>query len=344
VLPRSSPWPQTNTTIWLWCYLRNMGLGNTWQVRFKRPNGSIAYTSPVTTFTNTSYFPWSWWWWQYDIPSMKTTPGTWEVRLTINGIVQIDAPLEVVPTPIPGFNRAPEPIGVSFVPACPKPSDVLVCEIDTSLVLDDVDWDILSYHYVWKVGGGVVRDVTTAAHSDVLPRLSWSAGETVTCEVTPSDGMLPGPTAMASFTSVSTYCTPGTTASGCNAEISATGAPSLSAPAGFDVSVSSVEGKKDGILFFSTNGQQANPWGTGTSFQCVVPPVKRTSLQTGTGTSGACDGSFQLDFNAWMAAHPAKAPAAGEVASMQCWFRDPLNTSNETTSLSDALSFQICPR
>jgi hypothetical protein len=297
----------------------------------------------VNTFGNTSHLKWSFWWWGYDIPSMKTTPGTWEVRLTINGIVQIDAPLEVVPLPIPGFNRAPEPIAVRFVPACPKPTDVLVCEVDTSLVLDDVDWDILSYRYLWRVNGGVVRDVTTAAHSDALPRLEWPAGATVTCEVTPSDGLLSGPTALASFTSVSTYCTPGTTASGCNALISATGAPSLSASAGFDVSVSGAEGAKDGLFFFGTNGQQASPWGNGTSFQCVVPPVVRTALQNGTGTAGACNGSFQLDFNAWMAAHPAQSPAAGEPTSMQCWFRDPLNTSNQTTSLSDALSFVVCP-
>ena len=220
---------------------------------------------------------------------------------------------------------------------------MLICEIDTSLVLDDVDWDILSYRYVWRVDGGVVRDVTTAAHSDVLPRFSWSAGQTVTCAVTPSDGVLSGPTATASFSSVSTYCTPGTTASGCNAQISAAGAASLSAPDGFDVSVSAVEGAKDGLLFFSTNGQQAAPWGNGTSFQCVVPPVVRTGFQSGTGTAGACNGSFQLDFNTWMAAHPTQSPAAGEQVSMQCWFRDPLNTSNQSTSLSDALTFAVCP-
>ena len=103
VLPRSSHWAQTNTTIWIWCYLRNMAPGNTWQVRFKRPDGTIALTSPVTTFNGSTYLKWSWRWWGYDIPSMKTMPGTWEVRLTINGIVQIDAPLEVVPAADPGF-------------------------------------------------------------------------------------------------------------------------------------------------------------------------------------------------------------------------------------------------
>ena len=39
---------------------------------------------------------------------------------------------------------------------------------------------------------------------------------------------------------------------------------------------SGVQGQKDGLFFFGTNGQQANPWGNGTSYQCVVPPVVPT--------------------------------------------------------------------
>jgi len=107
--------------------------------------------------------------------------------------------------------------------------------------------------------------------------------------------------------------------------------------------VSAIEGDKDGILFFGTAGRQAKPWGGGTSYQCVVPPVRRTGLQTGTGTAGLCDGSYALDFNAWMTSHPAKAPAANATVQMQCWFRDPQNTSNQTTSLSDALEFRVAP-
>jgi len=143
--------------------------------------------------------------------------------------------------------------------------------------------------------------------------------------------------------SVTSYCTAGTSASGCQALITAAGSPSLSATTGFDVLVSAIEGDKDGILFFGTAGRQAKPWGGGTSYQCVVPPVRRTGLQTGTGTAGLCDGSYALDFNAWMTSHPAKAPAANATVQMQCWFRDPQNTSNQTTSLSDALEFRVAP-
>ena len=141
----------------------------------------------------------------------------------------------------------------------------------------------------------------------------------------------------------SSYCTAGSTASGCTALLSAAGAASTTAGSGFDISAGTVEGAKDGLFFFSTNGSQANSWGSGTSYQCVVPPVQRTGLQVGSGTPGACDGSFLMDFNAWMAANPSKAPAPGSTVNLQLWFRDPLNTSNQTTSLSDGLEFGVCP-
>ena len=142
----------------------------------------------------------------------------------------------------------------------------------------------------------------------------------------------------------SSYCTAGTSANGCVATLGSTGTPSVSAGSGFTVSASGVEGSKDGLFFYGFNGQQANTWGSGTSFQCVVPPVMRAGLQVGTGTSGACDGAFAQDFNTyWATANPSKVPAVGQEVSLQLWYRDPLNTSNQTTSLSDALKFRVCP-
>ena len=138
------------------------------------------------------------------------------------------------------------------------------------------------------------------------------------------------------------YCTPGTTASGCQASIGASGVPSATSPSGFVVGVTGAEGDKDGLFFFGSNGRQANPWGNGTSYQCVVPPVKRSPVQSAGGTIGACDGGYLLDFNALITAQPAKAPAVGATVQIQCWFRDPLSTANQTTSLSDALEFSLC--
>jgi hypothetical protein len=140
-----------------------------------------------------------------------------------------------------------------------------------------------------------------------------------------------------------TYCTAGTSASGCQASLSGNGTPSASASSGFDLIASAVEGSKDGLFFFGTNGRQANSWGNGTSYQCVVPPVNRADLLSGTGTSGQCDGSFSLDLNALWTAKPAKNPGAGAIVQAQLWYRDPLNTSNQTTSLSNAIEFVVGP-
>jgi hypothetical protein len=142
------------------------------------------------------------------------------------------------------------------------------------------------------------------------------------------------------------YCTAGTSASGCQATLSATGAASASASTGFTVATASVEGSKDGLYFFGANGRQANSWGSGTSYQCVIPPVSRGGLLTGSGTTGLCDGSFTQDLNAlWCPTcpKPFKNPGAGAVVQAQLWYRDPGSTSNQTTSLSDAIEFCVGP-
>ena len=144
----------------------------------------------------------------------------------------------------------------------------------------------------------------------------------------------------------SNYCTAGTSASGCNALLSASGTASESIPFGFTLSAAAVEGDKDGLFFFGANGRQANPWGSGTSYQCVATPVKRAGILLGTGTPGLCDGALSQDLNAlWCPSCPGalKNPGAGAVVQAQLWYRDPLNTSNQTTSLSDAIEFPVCP-
>jgi hypothetical protein len=42
-------------------------------------------------------------------------------------------------------------------------------------------------------------------------------------------------------------------------------------------------------------------------------------------------------------ANPLKDPGSGAVVQLQLWYRDPLNTSNQTTSLSDALELVVQP-
>jgi hypothetical protein len=143
---------------------------------------------------------------------------------------------------------------------------------------------------------------------------------------------------------ISTYCTAGISASGCAAALTSTGVPSVSAGSGFTIDASNVEGQKDGLYFYGFNGAQANPWGNGTSYQCIVPPVIRTPVMSGTGTVGLCDGSLSRDLATyWATAAPAKVPSAGLHVNLQLWYRDPGSTSNQSTSLSDGLEFMACP-
>ena len=172
------------------------------------------------------------------------------------------------------------------------------------------------------------------------PRIGWgelssvTSGESEWAYFEHNAGAVPSP---------DSYCTAGTSASGCAATIGASGTPSATASSGFSLTATGVEGGKDGLFFFGTNGRQANAWGTGSSFQCVVPPVKRAGLLSGTGTPGACDGVLGQDLNARWQSKPAQNPGPGAVVQAQLWYRDPLNTSNQTTSLSDAIEFCVAP-
>jgi hypothetical protein len=79
---------------------------------------------------------------------------------------------------------------------------------------------------------------------------------------------------------------------------------------------------------------------------CVVPPRLRGGLLTGVGTLGACDGSFDQDLNArWCPTCPMPNhnPGAGALVQAQLWYRDPQSTSNQPTSMSDAIEFLVDP-
>ena len=143
------------------------------------------------------------------------------------------------------------------------------------------------------------------------------------------------------------YCSAGTSASGCQAFIQAYGTPSATAPSGFTLSVTYMEGAKDGLFFYGTNGRQANPWYGGTSYVCVIPPRLRGGLLAAVGTTaGACDGWLVQDLNArWCPTCPSPAhnPGAGAVVQAQLWYRDPQNTAFATSSMSDAVEFTVGP-
>jgi hypothetical protein len=126
--------------------------------------------------------------------------------------------------------------------------------------------------------------------------------------------------------------------------LSASGVPDANAGSGFVVLASNVEGQKQGIFFYGVSGPLAQAWGTSSSYLCVKPPTQRTGTQFSNGSFNACDGSFSLDWNAYVAGNPGALGvpfAGGESVWIQAWFRDP--PSPKTTSLSNALVFTVCP-
>ncbi len=197
--PRTGQIAQTDPVLRVWWYGTALPASSRWKVQFKRPNGTIIDRANQN-FGN-PFWRWYNWWWTYGLPAdMQTITGTWHVILRINDVQVIEAPIEVVAVRDPNFNRPPGPISLQFDPLDPQPGDVLSCRVSTSLTLDDLDYDIVRYEYVWTVNGQEVRHVTTAAHSDVLPRNFVTNTAQIRCSVTPGDGQDEGPTATKTLT------------------------------------------------------------------------------------------------------------------------------------------------
>ena len=143
----------------------------------------------------------------------------------------------------------------------------------------------------------------------------------------------------------SSYCTAGTTTNGCVPSLSFVGSPHASASSGFVITATSVDGQKSGFFYYGMTGAQVLPWGVGgTSSMCVLSPVQRMGTQSSGGNLFQCDGTFSQDWNAFMFTHPSalgSTLAGGEDVWLQAWIRDP--PAPKTSSLSDALFFQVCP-
>ncbi len=145
-----------------------------------------------------------------------------------------------------------------------------------------------------------------------------------------------------------TFCppnAPGTT-NGCLATISANGNPNVAQTAPCVITVNSVEGQKSGLLFYGVSGQVNFPWcaSGGNSFLCVKGPTQRIFAQTTGGTAGQCNGQLVNDWNAFHQVYPnalGQPFSAGDVVSVQGWFRDPPNC--KTTFISQGLTLTYQP-
>ena len=142
---------------------------------------------------------------------------------------------------------------------------------------------------------------------------------------------------------MNTYCTAGTTTHLCQPSIAGEGTPSSISSSGFDIVVHSVEGQRNGLIFYGFF-PTATPWAVGSlSYNCVASPVQRTAIISSGGAAGQCNGELRLAFNAWLQAHPTGLGypfVQGQVFYAQGWFRDP--AAPKGTNLSNGLRFTLC--
>jgi hypothetical protein len=142
------------------------------------------------------------------------------------------------------------------------------------------------------------------------------------------------------------YCTAGTSTSGCVPSIGASAQPSVTLANACSITVANLEGQKTGLLFYGIDNSAFTPvsWGAGTSYLCVKAPTQRTPTQVSGGTLGGCNGQLVLDWNAYQSANPSALGnpwLAGAKVYAQGWYRDP--ASAKTTNLSDALEMTYQP-
>ncbi|HWM91325.1 MAG TPA: M23 family metallopeptidase [Thermoanaerobaculia bacterium] len=174
--------------------LRNLPTRSTYRVSVLNPRGKVA-AEISDGFGNSGPFFLAYGLFGFDVN--LDTPGKWRVRAEINGGVAVDAPFTVVNTARQVKNRPPKKVTARLSPKSPVEGQVMACEIQTSLMSEDPDYDIVSYRYEWKVNGRVVRSVTSAALMDLLPAGVARAKDKVSCKVVPSDGKRSGPASVA---------------------------------------------------------------------------------------------------------------------------------------------------
>jgi hypothetical protein len=138
----------------------------------------------------------------------------------------------------------------------------------------------------------------------------------------------------------STYCTAQVNSQGCTPAISSVGTPSAVAGSGFVIDGTQVLPNVNGILAYSTTGNNASPFMGGTL--CIRSPLTRTPVQNSAATGAPpCTGVFSIDFNTWITTGGDPALVAGAEVWAQYWSRD--QGAAFGSSLSDALNFVICP-
>jgi len=157
-------------------------------MNFLRPDSSVAYTSAYS-FGGAVRNPWLYFTFNINFDVV----GDWQFEVLADGEILGQGPITVIAPGSAIVNRPPAEIEAAFDPPAPVSGKVVFCRITSSTVFLDPDYDFVRYHYVWKVNGGVVRDVISAGLADAIPADKFRTADELVCTVTPSDGKANGP-------------------------------------------------------------------------------------------------------------------------------------------------------
>ncbi|MDA1259303.1 MAG: M23 family metallopeptidase, partial [Planctomycetota bacterium] len=186
--PREGDFAKSDGFVYFWYLAQALPPNSTWRHVFERPNGTVAFDSGDIAIGNPLEEHWFNGFWYFWVNDMHTISGRWHWRHVINGIARARVPIEVVTQRTPGFNRPPLPVSLVLDPASPAAGEAVFCRVQGDHLVDDLDYDVLSYRYQWRVNGVIARDVVHAGRADAFPADFAGLGDTLQCAVTVSDG------------------------------------------------------------------------------------------------------------------------------------------------------------
>ena len=135
---------------------------------------------------------------------------------------------------------------------------------------------------------------------------------------------------------VGIYCQGKVNSAGCLPLIATAGTPKVNSTQPFTISATRIVNNKLGVLMYGATSANT-PFHGGTL--CIGLPIKRTTPQNSGGSGVGCNGTYAMDFNAWIRNGNDPQLIAGRDVYAQYYFRD----VNNAAGLSNAVTFTIGP-